>query len=157
PPGPGLWEPTPPLFRPPLQPCWGQMRPFVLSSGTECGAAPPPDFSTDPDSDFYREGLEVYDTVNHLTDEQRAIMLFWADTPAETGPPPGHWISIVGQIARQQHLSLAAAGEAYARVGIAVADAFISCWQTKYTFNLLRPVTYIQQNIDAAWMPPLAT
>ena len=32
--GPGLWVPTPPTFAPnPLQPCWGQLVPFVLSSG----------------------------------------------------------------------------------------------------------------------------
>src|SRR5206468_3206394 len=35
--GPGLWVPTPPAFIPnPLQPCWGQLVPFVLSSGAEC-------------------------------------------------------------------------------------------------------------------------
>ena len=155
--GEGLWVPTPPLFRPALQPCWGQLRPFVLHSGTECGAPPPPVYSTDPASEFYAEGLEVYDTTNHLTDEQHAIALFWADNAGETGTPPGHWISIVGQIARQRGLSLGSASEAYARVGLAVADGFISCWNTKFVFNLLRPVTYIQQNIDADWASPIAT
>ena len=155
--GEGLWVPTPPLNRPALQPCWGQLRPFVLHSGSECGAPPPPAFSTDPGSDFYAEGFEVYDTTNHLSDEQRAIALFWADNAGETGTPPGHWISIVGQIARQRSLSLGTASEAYARVGLAVADGFISCWNTKFVFNLLRPVTYIQQNIDATWTSPIAT
>ena len=155
--GPGLWVPTLPLFRPALQPCWGQLRPFVLTSGSECGATPHPAFSTTPGSDFYAEGNEVYATSSALTNEQRAIALFWADNAGETGTPPGHWISITGQIARQRHLSLGVAAEAYARVGIAVADGFISCWATKYVYNLLRPITYIQQNIDAAWLPPLAT
>ena len=40
------------------------------------------------------------------------------------------------------------AAETYAKVGIAVCDAFIACWNTKYRYNLLRPVTYIQRLID---------
>ncbi|MCI0567199.1 MAG: vanadium-dependent haloperoxidase [Acidobacteria bacterium] len=155
--GDGIWIPTPPLFRPALQPCWGELRPFVLHTGAECGAPPPPVYSTDSGSDFYAEGLEVYDTTKNPTAEQTAIALFWADNAGETGTPPGHWISIVGQIARQRHLSLGTASEAYARVGLAVADSFISCWNTKFVFNLLRPVTYIQQNIDADWTSPIAT
>jgi hypothetical protein len=54
-------------------------------------------------------------------------------------------------------LSLARAAEAYAKVGIAVADAFIACWNTKYRDNLLRPVTYIRNLIDPAWTPLLVT
>jgi membrane-associated phospholipid phosphatase len=66
-------------------------------------------------------------------------------------------MAIVGQLARHNNLSLMAAAEAYARVGLAVADAFISCWQTKYTYTLLRPVTYIQDLIDPDWKPLLVT
>jgi hypothetical protein len=59
--GPGLWEPTPPAFVPnPLQPCWGQLRPFVLTSGEECAPPPPPAYSEDPASEFYAFALEVY-------------------------------------------------------------------------------------------------
>jgi membrane-associated phospholipid phosphatase len=47
--------------------------------------------------------------------------------------------------------------EAYAKVGIAVTDAFIACWDTKYRYNLLRPVTYIRDQIDPTWLPLLAT
>ena len=49
------------------------------------------------------------------------------------------------------------AAEAYAKVGMAVADAFVACWDTKYRYNLLRPVTYIQALIDADWLPLLVT
>jgi hypothetical protein len=44
--------------------------------------------------------------------------------------------------------------EAYARVGIAVADAFICCWEMKYTYGYLRPITYIHDAAglnDPAW------
>jgi hypothetical protein len=155
--GEGLWEPTLPAFAPALQPCWGRMRPFVLADGSSCAPPPPPAFSTEPGSAFYAEGLEVYESGTSLTPEQEAIARFWADNPGQTGTPPGHWIAIVGQIAAADRLSLATAAEAYARVGLAVADAFISCWNTKYAHNLLRPITYVQEVFDAAWQPLLST
>jgi membrane-associated phospholipid phosphatase len=156
--GPGLWVPTPPLFTPnPLQPCWGQLRPLVLTAADECAPPPPPAYSPAPTSAFYANALEVYQTNLTLTQEQQTIALYWADNAGATGTPPGHWIAIVGQLARTNNLSLMAAAEAYARVGLAVADAFISCWQTKYTYTLLRPVTYIQDLIAPDWNPLLVT
>jgi hypothetical protein len=156
--GPGLWEPAPPAFAPtPLQPCWGQLRPFVPTSGAECAPPPPPAYSEDPASEFYALALEVYTTGLTLTAEQQVIAQFWADNPGETGTPPGHWVAILGQLARRDGLSLMAASEGYARVGIAVVDAFIGCWHTKYTYNLLRPETYIDRLIDPAWLPLIIT
>jgi hypothetical protein len=156
--GPGLWVPTPPNFVPkPLQPCWGQLRPFVLTSSEECAPPPPPAYASAPASVFYANALEVYQTNLNLTDEQTTIARYWADNAGATGTPPGHWIAIVGQLARTNDLSLMTAAEAYARVGLAVADAFIGCWQTKYTYNLLRPVSYIQAVIAPDWLPLLVT
>jgi hypothetical protein len=158
PPEPGAWEPTPPLFNPnPLEPCWGMIRPMVLTSGEECYPPGHPVFSTDPDSDFYAAGQEVYHVGLGLTAEQKMIADYWADGAGATGTPPGHWIAIVSQIARHDGLSLAAAAEAYARVGLAVHDAFIACWTPKYGYNLQRPVTYINANIDASWQPYIVT
>jgi membrane-associated phospholipid phosphatase len=159
-PVPGAWEPTPPGFNPnPLQPCWGQLRPMVLASGAECAPPGHPEFSTDTRSEFYAAALEVYQTGLTLTAEQQTIAQYWADGAGATGTPPGHWIAIVGQIARDDGLSLVAAAEAYARVGIAVTDAFIACWDAKYLSNLQRPVTYIQDNIDidGTWLPHIVT
>jgi PAP2 superfamily len=154
----GAWEPTPPLFNPnPLQPCWGLIRPMVLTSGEECAPPGYPRFSAAASSDFFAAAFEVYSVVRGLTDEQKAIADFWSDAAGATGTPPGHWIAIVSQIARKDGLSLAEASEAYTRVGIAVHDAFIGCWNTKYVYNLQRPVTYINDNIDVNWMPYLVT
>jgi hypothetical protein len=121
--------------------------------------APPghPRFSAAASSDFFAAAFEVYSVVRGLTDEQKAIADFWSDAAGATGTPPGHWIAIVSQIARKDGLSLAEASEAYTRVGIAVHDAFIGCWNTKYVYNLQRPVTYINDNIDVNWMPYLVT
>lgn len=154
----GAWEPTPPLLNPsPLQPCWGFIRPMVLSSGSECPPQGNPTFSTDTTSKFYAAGLEVYNVGLGLTAEQKTIADYWADGPGATGTPPGHWFAIVSQIARSDGLSLIRAAEAYARVGIAVHDAFIACWNAKYVYNLQRPVTYINRHIDANWRPYIVT
>lgn len=157
--GPGLWEPTPPGYANALEPCWGQVRLFVPGPVDVCDPGPPPAYSEAPVSTFYAEAQEVYDTVNNLTQEQLTIAHYWADNPGETGTPPGHSISILNQIIVQKGYSFELAAEAYARTGIAVTDAFVSCWWTKYTYNLLRPITYINNIIDAEgdWTTPVVT
>jgi hypothetical protein len=155
--GPGLWVSTPPGFLPALQPYWGANRPFVVPSGAACSPEPPPAYSEGIGSLFYLEANECYEAAGSLTAEQEAIARFWSDDPGQTASPPGHSISILSQVATTLDLSLARAAEAYAKVGIAVADAFIACWNTKYRDNLLRPVTYIRNLIDPAWTPLLAT
>jgi hypothetical protein len=153
--GPGMWVPTAPSYQViPLQPYWGQNRPFVIESGGECAPPPPTKYSEDPSSQFYAEGMEVYETVKNLTPEQKEIALFWADDPGTTFTPPGHSVSIATQVLREKNATLALAAETYAKVGMAVADAFIGCWNTKYTYNLIRPISYIQTVIDPAWNNP---
>jgi hypothetical protein len=155
--GPGLWVPTPPGFAAPLQPCWGQIRTFALATGDEFEPPPPPAYSEDPASPFYLEAKEVYDTDLALTQEQIDIANYWADGPTMTGTPPGHWIRIVANLCADHEESLDVAAEALARTGIAVHDAFVSCWDCKYVFNLLRPVTYIQALIDDEWSSLITT
>lgn len=152
--GPGLWLPTPRSGGDPLaalQPYWGNNRPFVLKIGEGCTPPPPPEYSENPQSPFFTEAREVYDTVRSLTPEQREIALFWSDDPGQTVTPPGHSISILTQIVQQEGLSLGRAAEAYAKVGMATTDAFIGCWNAKYHYNLIRPISYIQQVIDPDW------
>jgi hypothetical protein len=155
--GPGLWVPTPPGLLRALQPYWGTNRPFVLGSGETCSPGPPPPYSEDVGSAFYVEANDCYRVTSDLTSDQEAIARFWSDDPGQTATPPGHSISILTQVARELDVTLDRAAEAYAKVGIAVADAFISCWQTKYQYNLLRPVTYIRSVIDPGWTPLLVT
>jgi len=155
--GPGLWVPTPPGLLPALQPYWGANRPFVLGSGESCSPGPPPSFSESVGSAFYVEARECYRVTSDLTPEQKAIARFWSDDPGQTATPPGHSLSILNQVARELNLTLDRAAEAYAKVGVAVADSFVACWRTKYQYNLLRPVTYIRSVIDASWTSLLVT
>jgi hypothetical protein len=156
--GDGLWQPTPPGFANALEPCWGRLRPFVLPAASTCDPGPPPAYSTDASSTFFREAKEVYDVVEGLTPEQLTIAAFWSDDPGVTGTPPGHSVMIAAQVIEQQMLPLDVAAETFAKVGIAVADAFISCWWSKYRYNLLRPITYVHEVFgDVHWTTPLAT
>ncbi|MEP7267243.1 MAG: vanadium-dependent haloperoxidase [Saprospiraceae bacterium] len=152
----GYWVPTGPNLIP-LQPTWGNKRTFVKDLVNTTQPINHTDYSIDKSSVFYKQALEVYTTVQHLTPEQLTIAKFWSDDPGLPGTPPGHSISITSQVLKNENSSLAVAAEAYAKVGFAVADAFISCWKCKYVFNLIRPVTYINQNIDPNWKTILST
>ena len=107
-------------------------------------------FSEDTTTAFGRQAREVYNTVNNRTTEQSDIRLWWAD-PTGTQTPAGHWIGIMQFVIHKQNLKLDKAVELYAMLGIATADAFISCWDAKYKYNLLRPETYIKAYINSSW------
>lgn len=94
--GPGHWRPTSTiaLQQKPLLPAWGGNRTFAIADGGACPLPPPPAYSEDEASDFYREAREVYDTTRALSDEQRQIARFWSDDPMLSPTPPDHWISI---------------------------------------------------------------
>jgi hypothetical protein len=157
--GPANWVPTSSVAQQqlPLLPRWGSNRPFAMPGGDACPVPAPVEFSEDDSSRFYREALEVYDATRNLTPDQRAIARFWSDDPMLSPTPPGHWISLVLQVAEQQDLPLDDTVDVLARVGIAVADAFISCWHEKYRYDLVRPVTYVRRLIDTKWEPLLIT
>jgi len=155
--GPGLWVPTPPGFMPALQPFWGRNRTFAIPDGSAFPPGDHPPYSERPGTPFAAEALEVYRAVNSLTPEQEAIARFWSDDPGATATPPGHSVSIATQVLRRERADLGRAAETYARMGMAVSDAFVACWFQKYRDNLLRPVTYVRALLDSAWLPLLVT
>ncbi len=153
--GTGQWSATPPAFAPALLPWWGENRPFALKQPSDCLAPPPPAYSEDPASAFYQEAQEVYRVSNQATQEQRQFALYWADDPGKTPTPAGHWVHIATDLLKARQATLSAAAETYAGLTIAMADAFIAAWHSKYQLNLLRPVTYVQLVIDSNWAPAL--
>ncbi|MEX0966069.1 MAG: phosphoesterase [Bacteroidia bacterium] len=156
--GNGLWVPTPPAYQRALQPYWGDVRPFLaqnVSSAVQPG--PPPPFSMDGDSYFFKECKEVYDVVNAITSEELKIAKYWSDDPGLTATPPGHSLSILRQVLIKEDADLLLAAEAFAKLGMGVHDAFISCWRAKFDYNLVRPITLIRQHFDASFTTPLTT
>lgn len=160
PPTSGGWIPVSGAAQP-LLPCWGDMRTFVVADGDECEPVGPPAFSTLTSSPWHAQSLLVYNTTGdagaNLSPDQTDIATYWADNVAATGTPGGHWVAITCQVCGDEDLALDVAAEAFARVGMVLADAFITCWEEKYTSYLQRPATYIRTNIDAGWDPILPT
>ena len=153
--GSGKWSATPPAFASALLPYWGQNRPMVLKTAADCPAPPPPAYSEETNSVYYKEGLEVYKISTAATQEQRQFALYWADDAGKTPTPAGHWAYIANDLLKSRKASLATAAETFARLNLAMSDAFVAGWNTKYTLNLIRPVTYVQLGIDSNWTPSL--
>ncbi len=153
--GAGQWSATPPTFAAALLPYWGENRTFLLKNADECPAPAPPPYSEDSASAFYKEGQEVYRIANAATQEQRQFALYWADDPAKTPTPAGHWVFIASDLLKARKATLADAAASYVRLNLAMADAFTATWKAKYKVNLLRPVTYVQLVIDSNWVPAL--
>jgi PAP2 superfamily len=151
--GPGLWVPTPPGLLPPLEPLAGTWRTWNLQSGSQFRPGLPPAFGTEASA---AETQEVYDVWLSLTDEQKGIADFWADG-AGTVTPPGHWNQIALELIGAQRASDREAARVLAALNTAQADAFIACWDAKFTFWSERPVTAIRREIDASWSPYIVT
>jgi membrane-associated phospholipid phosphatase len=128
-----------------------------MPDGATCGLPPPPAYSEDPASAFYREALEVREATATLTPGQRAIARFWSDDPMLSPTPPGHWISIALQVLDEDEADLETRVDVLARLGIVLADSFIACWHSKFVYDLVRPVTYIDRLIEPGWTPILVT
>ena len=153
--GPEKWVPTGSQVIP-LQPYWGGARTFVPNCAELTQPEKPVNFDVSEGSAFYLQAREVYQVSRALSPEQKIIAEFWADGGG-TVTPPGHSVSIAIQLAQKEKLDLANTAMLMARMGIAINDAFVSCWRCKYDFNLMRPQTYIQKFIDPNWKPLIAT
>jgi PAP2 superfamily len=151
--GPGLWVPTPPAFAPPLEPLAGTWRTWNLRSGSQLRPGPPPAFGS---AAYSAEIREVFDVSRALTAEQKRIADFWADG-AGTVTPPGHWNQIALDLIRSHRLGLGKAAKVLAALNTGQADAFIACWDSKFTYWSERPVTAIRRELDPAFLSYIAT
>ena len=150
--GPGMWQPTENGIKIPMQPYWGSVRTFVKANN-ELPMPKPLPYSTDTKSATFGQYLEVYTKSKTLTQTEKEIALWWSDNPGDSFTPPGHSYNIARIAIISSKANLAKAAETFARTGIAVADAFILCWRCKFTYNNLRPYTYVRLAIDPTWVP----
>lgn len=168
---PTRWQPTPPAYMDAVEPSWNKIRPFIMERADQFAPPPPTPFSSDVNSQFYKEAMEVYNLSNDSisVEEKKDIASFWDCNPfvshfsghvmfaTKKISPGGHWIGITKLAAVKAKLDFMKTAEAYAWVSIGLADAFISCWDEKYRSELIRPETYINKYIDDKWMPTLQT
>ncbi|MFZ9236407.1 MAG: vanadium-dependent haloperoxidase [Algoriphagus sp.] len=166
---PGTWQPTPPAYMEAVEPHWNKIRTFVLDSAAQFRVNPPPPFSTDPNSEFYKRAKEVYDIQKQATKEQTDIAMFWDCNPYKMNvkghvmfatkkiTPGGHWMGIASIASATAKKDWKGTIEALALTAISLNEAFIACWDEKYRSRTIRPETYINQHIDENWVPLLQT
>lgn len=165
----GRWVPTPPAYMAAVEPKWREIRTVLIDSASQFLPQPPTKFSKDKNSDFYKLALEVYEIGMNPTEEQKAMADFWDcngfkvnvsghvmfATKAMT--PGGHWMGITGIVSHNNKADFEKTVFAYSGVSFAIMDGFIACWNTKFTYDLIRPETYINLYIDNKWGPYLQT
>jgi hypothetical protein len=148
--GPGLWVPQPGQSA--LLPYWGNNRTFIKNNATSTQPLPPPVYSNDPSSQLYKEELEVYNESINQDPEHVIIAKYWVAIPGTCAS-----ISVLSSVLANKNAPLSLTAEAYCKVGIAISDALVSCFKTKYVYNQLRPQAYIRANFNPTWKPTLAT
>ncbi len=133
-----------------LTPGWGAVKPFALLDGRQFRAAPPPALT----SPFYawaydqvkRFGGDGVITSTERTAEQTITGIYWGyDGPPKLGPPPRLYNQVVRTIAQQKQNDVYTNARLFALVNVAMADAGIACWETKYYYNFWRPILGIRE------------
>ncbi|HYJ86453.1 MAG TPA: vanadium-dependent haloperoxidase [Pyrinomonadaceae bacterium] len=162
--GLGIWRPTSPGA--PAVPQWGGMTPFVLESATQFNVAGPPELTT---ADYAADVNEVkfYGGTTSLlrTPDQTEIARFWAESTAIS------FNRIARAMAAERQTGLAENARLFALMNMALSDAYVVVFETKYRFNFWRPIHAIRENDgttryddgnpdtvpDPTWTPLLAT
>jgi PAP2 superfamily len=143
--GTGLWKPTPPGNQAAMFPYWGSVRTFAIS-GVDKLCKPPIPYSTSPLSPYYAQALEVYSHTTPQTAEEKWIAEFWSDDVLGfTFSPPSRWIAITNEVLEIENSNLETAVIIAVKMGLALNDASVGCWNSKYVYNIERPVTYIHE------------
>lgn len=141
----GKWRETPTGFRPPVTPQVATTKPFAMTSPEQFRAPPPMPISTKE----YAEEIAFVAKVGprdgaDRTEYQTLSTPFWSDDLG-TSTPTGHWYQIAQDLVRRKNLDTPATARLFALLGIAGADAGISCWETKFYYRTWRPETAIRE------------
>jgi membrane-associated phospholipid phosphatase len=149
--GLGKWQPNAPGFGKAMFPYWGKVRTFAIKEEDKL-CRPPLPYSEDKNSAYYSQGLEVYSRTTPQSAEDRWIGEFWSDDVLGfTFSPPSRWIAIANQVLVAEKSNLETGIMAAVKVGLALNDASVSCWNSKFTYNVERPNTFITKMFNPSW------
>lgn len=166
---PGKWKPTAPDYSDAVEPCWGDMLPFYKDSVAEYPLPPAPSYSMNQTDSFYSQVMEVYTIGKNLTEEQKLIATYWDDNPFVTEheghlmfankkiTPGGHWMGIASIACKKAATDPVKTARILALTAMSLMDGFILCWDAKYKYELVRPITVINEQLDKNWLPYLQT
>jgi hypothetical protein len=148
---PGRWRQDP-ISRHPLAlgARWSEVRPFVLSSASQFRVPAPPAL-TSPEYALAFDEVKVLggDGVTTLTRrdaEQTFVGTYWAyDGVPSLCAPPRLYNQIAMQIANERGTSVLETARLLALINVAMCDAGIASWESKYFWDVWRPVTAIRE------------
>ncbi len=151
------WRPTAPMFdsgatepafretyHRGLLPGFGKVKPWAMRSAEQFQA---PGFHDPASPEFAREfamvkELGASDSSTRSADQSQ-IAFFWEDGPWGV-TPPGHFLIIAMHLYQHLGMSLVDQSRAMALTSMAMADAAIATWNSKYTHDVIRPETAIR-------------
>ncbi len=148
---PGRWRQDPVSGHPlALGASWPQVTPFVLSSGSQFRLPPPPALDSLEYSMAYVEvkrlGGDGVTTPTERTEEESFIGVFWAyDGTPSLCAPPRLYNQIALAVAAEKRTTEMELARLLALVNLAMADAAIAAWDSKYHHDFWRPVTGIRE------------
>ena len=130
---------------------WGECKPFVIQSTDQFRVPAPPPMTSAEYAAAYNEvknvGGDGIVTPTTRTADQTFIGTFWAyDGTPSLCAPPRLYNQITVQIADQKKLSVVDLARLLALVNTAMADTGMSVWESKYYWDLWRPITGIRES-----------
>lgn len=132
--GPTMWRPTPNKFvQVPFDANAGQWRTWVIPKGDAFRLGQPPAVGSVA---FTRDLDELRSLSTGRTLEQANIARYWA-----TEAPSAKWEGFMRDEIQRRHLPAVHAARALALVSVAMHDAFVACWDSKFTYWLYRPIS----------------
>ncbi|MGN6136987.1 MAG: vanadium-dependent haloperoxidase [Aureliella sp.] len=159
-PGPGVFQPLPGQSA--FLPGWGMVTPFALADASQFRLPPPPRLNTGKYANAYNEVklLGRIDSPYRSQDRTDVARLYAAASPVQI------FNSAARQVSAAQELTLSQNARLFAQLGMAMADAAIACWETKYTYDFWRPQAAIRAGdidgnnhtqADPEWLPLITT
>jgi membrane-associated phospholipid phosphatase len=148
---PGVWRPDPvSQIQIALGAYWRRLTPFVLQSPTQFRSPAPPALTSDAYARAFDEvkqlGGDGIHTPTKRTAEQTVTGIYWAyDGTAWIGTPPRLYNQIAVQLALRRSTDPLQLARVLALVNVAIADATMSVWDSKYYYDFWRPVTAIRE------------
>lgn len=148
---PGIWRKDPISQIPfAIGAHWGEVDPFVLSSADQFRAPAPPALSSLEYAEAFNEvvalGGDGIITPTVRTEEQTEIGIFWAyDGVPNLCAPPRIFNQLAVQLIKDRGVDMVEAARLLAILNVAMADAGIAIWESKYHYQTWRPVTAIRE------------
>ncbi|HXG49458.1 MAG TPA: phosphatase PAP2 family protein [Methylomirabilota bacterium] len=136
---------------------WDTCAPFVVESASQFRAQPPPALNSRAYAIAYNEvkrlGGDGVTTPTERTMDQTIAGIYWAyDGVPNLCAPPRLYNQIAVHIADQMGTDDLNTARLLALVNVAMADATLTCWESKYYYDVWRPVTGIRES-DAGTGP----